>query len=245
MANVNETVQGLLKGMEGFVTTKSVVGQAITMEDGTVLLPLVDVTFGVAAGAFNKDAKRDDDSKSKTLRDRVAGGLGGKMSPFAILVIKDGNTRLITVKDNDTLTRIVDMAPEVLNRIRAMFKKKDQDLNIDDSKVDEAAQELLNLPDRPTALFVTNFEMTLGTMLALQRGSVRVPQDLSVIGFDKLELFGEIFPDLTLIRQPQLSIGREAANLMLDLLGSSRDNPVHRIVTLSTELTEGKSVREL
>ena len=46
MANVNETVQGLLKGMEGFVTTKSVVGQAITMEDGTVLLPLVDVTFG-------------------------------------------------------------------------------------------------------------------------------------------------------------------------------------------------------
>ena len=65
------------------------------------------------------------------------------MSPFAILVIKDGNTRLITVKDNDTLTRIVDMAPEVLNRIRAMFKKKDQDLNIDDSKVDEAAQELL------------------------------------------------------------------------------------------------------
>lgn len=143
MANVNETVQGLLKGMEGFVTTKSVVGQAITMEDGTVLLPLVDVTFGVAAGAFNKDAKRDDDSKSKKLSDRVAGGLGGKMSPFAILVIKDGNTRLITVKDNDTLTRIVDMAPEVLNRIRAMFKKKDQDLNIDDSKVDEAAQELL------------------------------------------------------------------------------------------------------
>ena len=143
MANVNETGQGLLKGMEGFVTTKSVVGQAITMEDGTVLLPLVDVTFGVAAGAFNKDAKRDDDSKSKTLRDRVAGGLGGKMSPFAILVIKDGNTRLITVKDNDTLTRIVDMAPEVLNRVRAMFKKKDQNLNIDDSKVDEAAQELL------------------------------------------------------------------------------------------------------
>ena len=110
MANVNETVQGLLKGMEGFVTTKSVVGQAITMEDGTVLLPLVDVTFGVAAGAFNKDSKRDDDSKSKKLSDRVAGGLGGKMSPFAILVIKDGNTRLITVKDNDTLTRIVDMA---------------------------------------------------------------------------------------------------------------------------------------
>ena len=108
----------------------------------------------------------------------------------------------------------------------------------------QAVQSLLRLKKRPTALFVTNFEMTLGTMLALQHSGVRVPDDLSVIGFDKLELFGGIFPDLTLIRQPQLSIGRETANLMLDLLGN-HDGISHRIVTLSTELTEGKSVREL
>jgi LacI family transcriptional regulator len=106
----------------------------------------------------------------------------------------------------------------------------------------QAVSDLLKLKDRPTALFVTNFEMTLGTMLALQHSGIRVPEDLSVIGFDKLELFGEIFPDLTLIRQPQLSIGREAANLMLDLL-MNRDAVSHRIVTLSTELTEGPSVR--
>ncbi len=108
----------------------------------------------------------------------------------------------------------------------------------------QAVQELLRLKNRPTALFVTNFEMTLGAMLALQHNNVRVPQDLSVIGFDKLELFGEIFPDLTLIRQPQLSIGREAASLMLDLL-AGHGSVSHRIVTLSTELTEGKSVRRL
>ena len=108
----------------------------------------------------------------------------------------------------------------------------------------QAVQDLLRLKQRPTALFITNFEMTLGAMLALQHNNIRVPEDLSVIGFDKLELFGEIFPDLTLIRQPQLSIGREAANLMLDLLGN-HDAISHRIVTLSTELTEGKSVRSL
>ena len=108
----------------------------------------------------------------------------------------------------------------------------------------QAVQELLKLKRRPTALFVTNFEMTLGAMLALQHNGIRVPEDLSVIGFDKLELFGEIFPDLTLIRQPQLSIGREAANLMLDLL-SADGGPSHRIVTLSTELSEGASVRPL
>ncbi|MBR3334218.1 MAG: LacI family DNA-binding transcriptional regulator [Clostridia bacterium] len=108
----------------------------------------------------------------------------------------------------------------------------------------QAVLDLLSLRERPTALFVTNFEMTLGAMLALQHSGVRIPEDLSVIGFDKLELFGEIFPDLTLIRQPQLSIGREAASLMLDLVGSG-NSVSHRIVTLSTELAEGKSVRVL
>ena len=80
--------------------------------------------------------------------------------------------------------------------------------------------------------------------IALQRNGIRVPEDLSVIGFDKLELFGEIFPDLALIRQPQLSIGREAASLMLDML-SDRDSFAPRIVTLTTELTDGSSVRRL
>ena len=108
----------------------------------------------------------------------------------------------------------------------------------------QSVQELLRLPDAPTALFITNFEMTLGGMLALQHNGIRVPEDLSVIGFDKLELFGEIFPDLTLIRQPQLSIGREAASLMLDML-SARETFAPRIVTLTTELAEGRSVRRL
>ena len=108
----------------------------------------------------------------------------------------------------------------------------------------QAVQELIRLTDAPTALFITNFEMTLGGMLALQQNGIEVPKDLSVIGFDKLELFGSIFPDLTLIRQPQLGIGRECANLMLDML-AGKEAFAPRIVTLTTELTEGSSVRPL
>ena len=136
-----------------------------------------------------------------------------------------------------------------LNALReAGIEPEDDYIRYGDYTMDggyQAVQDLMKLENRPTALFVTNFEMTLGAMLALQHRGIRVPEDLSVIGFDKLEMFGEIFPDLTLIRQPQLSIGREAANLMLDLLLSGRDSPSHRIVTLSTELTEGSSVRSL
>ena len=106
----------------------------------------------------------------------------------------------------------------------------------------QAVQELVQSAHPITALFITNFEMTLGGMLALQHMNIRVPEDLSVIGFDKLEMFGNIFPHLTLIHQPQVSIGHECAKLILDML-SGQSSP--RTVSLSTQLSEGTSVRSI
>lgn len=54
--NFQSTVESLFKGMDSFITTKTVVGDAITVGD-TIILPLVDVTFGVGAGAFSSDKK--------------------------------------------------------------------------------------------------------------------------------------------------------------------------------------------
>ena len=54
--NFQSTVESLFKGMDSFITTKTVVGDAITVGD-TIMLPLVDVTFGVGAGAFSSDKK--------------------------------------------------------------------------------------------------------------------------------------------------------------------------------------------
>lgn len=56
--NFQETVNSLFKGMDSFITTKTVVGEAITVGD-TIILPLVDVTFGVAATAKNEDKKQN------------------------------------------------------------------------------------------------------------------------------------------------------------------------------------------
>ncbi len=136
MAEVNfkETVQSLLHGMEGFVSTKSVVGDAIRMEDGTVILPLVDVSFAVGSGVFNKEPKN-----------KAAGAMGGKMSPCAVLIIRDGNTRLIMLKDQDTLSRIFEMLPDVIERLKKMIaKKKEAGEEISDEKIDQLAQEILN-----------------------------------------------------------------------------------------------------
>ena len=103
------TVESLFKGMDSFITTKTVVGEAIHIGE-TIILPLVDVSFGVAAGAFVGDGKNNG-----------AGGMGGKVTPSAILVIQNGSTRLVNVKNQDALTKVLDMVPDLLDR----FQKKD------------------------------------------------------------------------------------------------------------------------
>ena len=98
--------------MDNFITTKTVIGDAVRFEDGTIVLPLVDVSFGVAAGAFS-----DESSK----KNNGGGGMGGKIQPSAVLVIKDGNSRLVNVKNQDGITKLLDMVPEFVEK----FKKKD------------------------------------------------------------------------------------------------------------------------
>ena len=73
--NFKDTVNSLFKGMDGFVSAKTVVGDAIHVGD-TIILPLVDVSFGVGAGAFEGDKKNNG-----------GGGLAGKMSPLSLIHI--------------------------------------------------------------------------------------------------------------------------------------------------------------
>ena len=100
----NNTVESLFKGMDSFITTKTVVGDAIHIGD-TIILPLVDVSFGVAAGAFSAEKKNNG-----------AGGMGGKIQPSAVLVIQNGQTKLVNVKNQDAITKVIDMAPDFINK---------------------------------------------------------------------------------------------------------------------------------
>lgn len=102
--NFQNTVESLFRGMENFITTKTVVGDAITVGD-TIILPLVDVSFGVAATAKTEDRKNNG-----------GGGMGGKMSPSAVLVIQNGTTKLVNVKNQDSVTKILDMVPDFVNK---------------------------------------------------------------------------------------------------------------------------------
>ncbi len=111
-SNFKGTVEALFNGMDGVITSKTVVGDAIHIGD-TIILPLVDVSFAVGAGAWGTDKK-----------DKGAGGIGGKMTPCAVLVIQNGQTKLVNIKNQDTITKILDMVPDVVDKFSAGKESK-------------------------------------------------------------------------------------------------------------------------
>ncbi|MCI8274347.1 MAG: sporulation protein [Lachnospiraceae bacterium] len=119
------TVENLFKGMDGFLTTKTVVGDAIHL-DGTIILPLVDVSFGVGAGAFASDSKNNS-----------GGGMTGKITPSAVLVIQDGHSKLVTVKGQDGISKLLDMVPDIIGKFTKSDKKaKEKEVEIPEDVFD-------------------------------------------------------------------------------------------------------------
>ncbi len=123
--NFTGVVEALLKGMDSVLSTKTVVGEATQFGD-TIILPLVDVTFGVGAGASANDKKNGG-----------GGGIGGKMTPSAVLVIKNGSTKLVNIKNQDTVTKVLDMIPDIVDK----FTAPKEDMPADEEVVDIAFPE--------------------------------------------------------------------------------------------------------
>lgn len=126
--NIDGTISTLFHGMDGFVSSKSVVGDPIKVGD-TIIIPLLDVNFGMAAGAFNKQTGNN-----------AAGGIGAKLSPAAVLVISNGKTRLVNIKNQDAISKIIDMAPEIVDRITGFFKKEKTE---EEEQIEQAVEEAL------------------------------------------------------------------------------------------------------
>lgn len=135
MANNNfeQTIQSLFHGMDQVISTKTVVGEPQVIGD-TIILPLVDVSFGMGAGVFDKEKGSSG-----------GGGIGGKISPSAILIIHKGETRLVNVRNQDAITKVLDMVPEAVNKVTSLIKgqgaEEDTDPAIDDAVKEELENE--------------------------------------------------------------------------------------------------------
>ena len=116
MSDNKNTTEELLKAMEKFITTKSVVGEPITIDD-TILLPMADVSFGMGIGSFSKG-------------DNGTGGVGGKITPTAVLVMKNGTSKIISIKEQDGFSKIMDLVPDVVNKFTS---KNDDDFDVEEN----------------------------------------------------------------------------------------------------------------
>lgn len=153
-------------------------------------------------------------------------------------LIELGHRRIGFISGNDRLTSARDRRRayhDILAQARLPF---DRGLEVtgDFSRKGgfEAANRLLALEDRPTAIFAANDISAYGAIAAIREAGLKVPDDISVVGFDDIPIASQMHPQLTTIRQPLQQMARAAVNLLLALV-AGLDAPSEQIV-LPTQL---------
>jgi Uncharacterized conserved protein len=112
--NLNSNLEVLFSKMENFVASKTVVGDPIHI-DNIIIIPLIDISLGVGASASDNNSKKENGM----------GGLGAKITPSSVLVIQDGSVQLISIKNHDSISKLIDMVPGVLSKLNLNNKKND------------------------------------------------------------------------------------------------------------------------
>lgn len=144
-SQLNDNLGVLLEQLEHFITTKTVVGEPIHIKD-TILVPLVDVSFGVAAGATAasklQEKKKDREKTVDGQSDAGLGGLGARITPSAMLVIQNGTTQLINIKGQDSISKLIDMVPGLVSNIPDLVTKFKSDTENDVETKEEMYHQL-------------------------------------------------------------------------------------------------------
>lgn len=111
--NFETVIRSLLSGADGILTSKTVVGEPVQVGD-TTLIPLNDVTIGAGAGSNNG-----------TDKNAGMGGFAAKMSPSAVLVMRGSVTKVVNIKNQDNISKLVDLIPDAVDKIVNLKNSKD------------------------------------------------------------------------------------------------------------------------
>ncbi|HOV41236.1 MAG TPA: GerW family sporulation protein [Oscillospiraceae bacterium] len=121
-------IEGLIKTtmekIREMVDVDTIIGDPITISEGVVIVPVSKVSFGFASGGS--------DLPAKTAKDLFGGGGGAGISiqPVAFLVVSNGDVKLLQMSMNaNTPNAIINMVPEMFDKISSLFNKKDSDEN--------------------------------------------------------------------------------------------------------------------
>ena len=121
-APLNDLMRSTMEKIHEMVDTNTIVGQPITTPDGVTLIPISNVSFGFGSGGADYGKVQPKDFGG-------AAGAGVKIDPVAFLVIKEGTTRVlpVAVPASTTLDRVVEMVPDLMEKVEKYFDKKKED----------------------------------------------------------------------------------------------------------------------
>jgi sporulation protein YtfJ len=113
-----------MSSLESMIDVNTIVGDIVTTSDGTVIIPVSKVCFGFAAGGseFNTN-KLNKFSETAKLPFGGGSGAGVNISPMAFLVVKDGYTNLLTLNNTTPLDKLIELVPDLMNKINDFINK--------------------------------------------------------------------------------------------------------------------------
>ena len=145
--NVSEMIKSSLEGIRTVADSGTVLGEPISTNNGTVIIPVSKVTVGYASGGLDYAVKNEPQNSAKPKNFGAGGGTGLTVAPIGFIVIgKTGNVDFINVGMKTPtdpigqITDIIDRSPEILGKIKEIFAKKPADKEADAEEKEEAAK---------------------------------------------------------------------------------------------------------
>ena len=162
------------------------------------------------------------------------------------LLVQFGHTNIAWVSGSDTIPQLADRSRGVMAAAKSLKVNINRVYTNGMNFVagEEAAQQILSMTPRPTAIFCANDLLALGVMRGLMATGIRIPDDISIIGYDDIEFAPSAAVPLTSIAQPAYQLGFTATKLLLSEC-EGVENHAHQDVRFQPELVVRSSTRDL
>jgi sporulation protein YtfJ len=124
---INELMETVMEKLHAMVDVSTVIGEPINTPDGITIIPVSKVSFGFAAGGSDFTGKNQKDGQKNPFGG--GSGAGVKIDPSAFVVVKDGFVRIMNIEPpaSTTVDRLIDTAPEIVDKVSDMIKKKSKE----------------------------------------------------------------------------------------------------------------------
>jgi len=173
--------------------------------------------------------------------------LGGDLAVTHL--VENGHERIAYISGPPAIRQVADRLEGARRALERAGRLRDSLLVIEASALNVAAgkwagAKIIEMPEetRPTAVFCANDLIALGVLQEMTHNGVRVPEDISIVGYDDIEFAAAAAVPLTSVRQPRLELGRTAARLLLEESDGTQGHQ-HRQVIFEPELVSRRSTQ--